>query len=185
VQGWTGLWVEADPKHLRAIKQAFKQELSENALRLQSQHITAEDIEAILSQSSLPVDFDLLSIDLDRNDYWVWSEIERHRPRVVVIEYNAIFPPGCRWVVEYNSEVAWDKTSNFGASLAALEQIGVEKGYKLVGCTLAGTNAFFVRDDLVGSHFLDPFTAENHYEQPRYYLTLTKAGHRRSAPFGP
>lgn len=185
VQGWTGLWVEADPKHLRAIKQAFKQKLSENALRLQSQHITAENIEAVLSQSSLTVDFDLLSIDLDRNDYWVWSKIERHRPRVVVIEYNAIFPPGCRWVVEYDSEAAWDKTSNFGASLTALEQIGVEKGYKLVGCTLAGTNAFFVREDLVGSHFLDPFTAENHYEPPRYYLTLTKAGHRRSAPFGP
>lgn len=183
-QDWTGLWVEASPKHVRTIRQTFKKKLSQNALRLQSQQVTAENIESVLDEVSLPADFDLLSIDLDRNDYWVWSRIERYRPRVVVIEYNAIFPPGCRWVVEYKPEAVWDETSNFGASLTALEQLGAEKGYKLVGCTLAGTNAFFIRDDLVGSHFLDPFTAENHYEPPRYYLTLAKAGHRRSAPSG-
>src|SRR6516165_5949600 len=56
-------------------------------------------------------------IDLDRNDYWVWSKIDRYRPRVVVIEYNAIFPPGCHWVVDYRPQAVWDKTSNFGASL--------------------------------------------------------------------
>jgi hypothetical protein len=184
-QGWSGVWVEANPKNLGAIKRAFKKKLSENSLRLQSQHVTAENIEPVLDEASLPADFDLLSVDLDRNDYWVWSKIERYRPRVVLIEYNAIFPPGCGWVVDYDPQAIWDRTSNFGASLTALEQLGVEKGYKLVGCTLAGTNAFFVRDDLAGSHFLDPFTAANHYEPPRYYLTLAKAGHRRSAPFGP
>lgn len=182
-EGWTGLWVESDPKHVRAIRQAFRKKLGDGALRLQSEHITAENIESILDGASLPPEFDMLSIDLDRNDYWVWSKISRYRPRAVVIEYNAIFPPGCRWVVEYDPQAVWDKTSNFGASLTALERLGAEKGYKLVGCTLAGTNAFFVRDDLVGSLFSDPFTAENHYEPPRYYLTLTRPGHRRSVPF--
>ena len=184
-QGWSGVWVEANAKHLRAIRQAFKKKLSENSLRLQSKRVTAENVDAVLDRASLPVDFDLLSIDLDRNDYWVWSKIDRYRPRVVVIEYNAIFPPGCHWVVDYHPQAVWDKTSNFGASLTALEQLGIEKGYKLVGCTLAGTSAFFVRDDLISDHFLSPFTAESHYEPPRYYLTLTKAGHRRSAPLRP
>ena len=85
-QGSSGVWVEANAKHLRAIRQAFKKKLSENSLRLQSQRVTAENVDAVLDQAPLPVDFDLLSIDLDRNDYWVWSKIDRYRPRVVVIE---------------------------------------------------------------------------------------------------
>jgi len=57
-----------------------------------------------------------------------------------------------------------------GASLGALETLGREKGYSLVGCSLAGVNAFFARDDLVGDKFCAPFTAENYYEPPRYDL---------------
>jgi hypothetical protein len=30
-------------------------------------------------------------------------------------------------------------------------------------------NAFFVRMDLAAGLFCDPFTAENHYEPPRYF----------------
>ena len=52
---------------------------------------------------------------------------------------------------------------------------------KLVGCCVAGINAFFVREDLVGDLFCTPFTAENHYEPPRYYLGSRAAGHLRSA----
>jgi hypothetical protein len=51
-------------------------------------------------------------------------------------------------------------------------------GYALVGCELCGTNAFFVRTDLVGEHFCAPFTAENHYEPPRYWLAR-RDGHPR------
>ena len=62
-------------------------------------------------------------------------------------------------------------------SLKALELLGRERGYSLVGCDLTGINAFFVRNDLLGDHFLEPFTAENHYECPRYYLTM-RFGHK-------
>jgi len=182
--GWTGLWIEANPKHVRAIRERFAAKLKDGTLALVEQAATAENIESLLERGSLPQDFDLLSVDIDLNDYWVWQKVEHYRPRVVVIEYNAIFPPGCKWVVEYDPRARWDETSNFGASLTALELLGAERGYKLVGCTLAGTNAFFVREELVADRFCAPFTAENHYEPPRYYLTSRKAGHRRSPPRG-
>ncbi len=182
--GWTGLWIEANPKHVRAIDAGFSKQLKDGTLSLQSQFATAENINSILDKASLPPDFDLLSIDIDRNDYWVWQKIRPYRPRVVVIEYNAIFPPECNWIVEYVPQATWDETSNCGASLTALELLGADKGYKLVACTLAGTNAFFVREDLVGEHFQRPFTSGNHYEPPRYYLTSRRAGHRRSVPRG-
>jgi hypothetical protein len=65
-------------------------------------------------------------------------------------------------------ELHWDGTSYYGASLKALELIGSRKGYELVGCSLSGINAFFVRRDLVKDSFCAPFTAENHFEPPRF-----------------
>jgi hypothetical protein len=47
--------------------------------------------------------------------------------------------------------------------------------YSLVGCDLGGTNAFFVRNDLLGDKFAAPFTSENHYEPPRYFLIRREA----------
>jgi hypothetical protein len=180
VQGWKGLWIEADPKHVRAIKANFARQLDTGSLVLQPELATAENIESIIARRAIPPEFDLLSIDIDGNDYWLWEAIRRYRPRAVVIEYNATFPPDCKWVFPYLPQARWDGTSNQGASLASLESLGAEKGYVLVGCSLEGTNAFFVRHDLVQSRFCEPFTAENHYEPPRYYLTARRAGHRRS-----
>jgi hypothetical protein len=78
----------------------------------------------------------------------------------------------------------WDGSNYFGASLEALVRLGREKGYRVVGCNYAGANAFFVRDDVAGNHFLDPATAEEHYEPPRYIYATQFAGHRaRPGPF--
>ncbi len=118
---------------------------------------------------------DLLSVDIDRNDYYVWERITHYRPRVVVIEDNAMFPPGVDWVIPYDGKAWWDqRTSYWGASLSALERLGRSKGYSLVACSLTGANAFFVRDDLLGDKFSAPYTAEHHYEPTRLYLILVQ-----------
>ena len=98
-----------------------------------------------------------------------------YRPRVVVVEYNAAIPPDVDWRVRYDAARLWDGSQNFGASLKAFEVLGARLGYSLVGCDFLGANAFFVRSDLTSEKFAGPFTAENHYEPPRYTLL-----HRRS-----
>jgi hypothetical protein len=182
--GWKGCWIESEAAKVNTIRQHLGRKIEDKSLIVRQHVVTAENIELVLMGSSLPLEFDLLSIDIDGNDYWVWQKIERHHPRVVVIEYNATFPPGCDWVMEYNPKAVWDGTCKFGASLTALERLGVSKGYKLVGCNLAGVNAFFVREDLVSDRFDAPFTAENHYEPPRFYLVARQAGHRRAPAWG-
>ena len=72
----------------------------------------------------------------------------------------------------------WNGSNYFGASLEALVKLGQEKGYRLVGCSFSGANAFFVRNEFAGDHFLDPATAEEHYEPPRYFFGRLTAGHR-------
>jgi hypothetical protein len=177
-QGWSGLWMDGNKALIERVKLRFATEIGAKRLIACETFITAENIERLFSDNGVPAEFDLLSIDIDRNDYYVWKSIETYRPRVVVIEYNAIFPPGVQWVIEYNPGEQWDGTSNFGASLSALESLGRLKGYSLVGCNIAGINAFFVRTDLLQEKFCSPFTAENHYEPPCYWMTW--GGHPRS-----
>ena len=175
--GWRGTWLEGSGPDVAHIRQRFEQQLASDALRVRQTFITAENIETLFAEADVPDEPDLVSIDIDGNDYWVWRAMTRYRPRVVVIEYNAIFGRSARCVVPYRSDRVWDGSSHYGASLAALEILGREKGYALVGCSFQGTNAFFVRDDLVGDHFCAPYTAINHYQQIRYSYAWLTTGH--------
>jgi hypothetical protein len=166
-QGWGGLWIEGSPTSVAVARASYKPEIEAGKLRITEAFITAENIEDLFTQGKVPEEFDLLSIDIDRNDYYVWEKIEHFRPRVAIVEYTSVYPPTMSWVIPYDPKGWWDGTTHTGASLKALEELGNKKGYTLVGCNLNGVNAFFVRKDLVGDHFAGPFTAENHYEPGR------------------
>lgn len=178
IKHWTGYWLEASARCVKTIHYKFEPWISQQLLGIRRAFVTAENIEALFKQARVPVEFDLLSIDIDGNDYWVWQAIENYHPRVVVIEYNALYPPTVQWVREYTPHATWSGSSYLGASLKSLEVLGLTKGYRLVGCNFAGTNAFFVHQDLVADHFFAPFDAQTHYEPLRYYL-IRNIGHRR------
>ncbi|MES2108327.1 MAG: hypothetical protein V4577_06260 [Bacteroidota bacterium] len=178
-KGWSGLWIEGSEHDCKVINERFKDLISGNRLKIQNGFITAENIESYFDKADTPAEPDMLSIDIDYNDYYIWKAIDKYKPRVVVIEYNSIFRPDTHFVVKYNASRMWDKTSFFGSSLLALEQLGIEKGYCLVGCVFTGSNAFFVRKDIVADLFEAPFTAENHYEPNRDFLYY-KAGHPKN-----
>lgn len=137
-KNWEGLMMDGRENPGTEIKQAF---------------ITAENIQELFRKYAVPARFDLLSIDLDLNDYWIWKAIEDYRPRVVIIEYNSTLPLSQSKVVAYEASAMWDGSNYFGASLGALIKLGKEKGYTLVGCENRGINAFFVLDELIGPHF--------------------------------
>lgn len=168
MQGWSGLWMDSDTRNIESITRTFEAFLKAGALRLKQSMVTRENINELLAGE--PKEVDLLSIDIDMNDFWVWSTIECIRPRVVVIEYNASIRPPASIVVPYLPDRRWTGTNFFGASLTALERLGAVKGYALVGCGLTGVNAYFVRRDLVADKFAEPYTAERHYQPPNYSL---------------
>jgi len=99
--------------------------------------ITAENISGILADLKVPTEFDLFSLDIDRNTYFIWRALKHLRPRVMVIEYNSTYPPPLEWTVEYRAEMVYNCTSYMGASLSAYEKLGAELGYALVGCETA------------------------------------------------
>ncbi len=183
LKSWRGVWIDGSAQCYQDVLKNMTEHIHSGGLGMRYAFINADNIEELFAEMHVPYEFDFLSVDIDRNDYWVWRAIRKYRPRVVAIEYNASLGPVAPVVVPYDPLAIWDGYSNyFGASLKALEILGEEKGYSLVGCNYTGVTAFFVRHDLVGKHFLQPFTAENHYERPRYFLRMPN-GHKRT--FGP
>ena len=176
-QGWTGAWVDGESKLLHNLQN--RTDINASCLRYKVAFVSRENIRGILEELGTPKEFDLLSLDIDQNTYYLWEGLEHLKPRVVIVEYNPALPPEVDWKVNYDPSRIWDGTQNYGASLKALELLGRKFGYSLVGCDFIGTNAFFVRDDLVGDKFAAPFTAENHHEPPRFSLVT-----RRSHPNG-
>ena len=154
-QGWHGLLMDGGGSNgnARAV--------------IQPEFVTAENINGLLIKYDVPSEFDLLSIDIDGNDYWVWKAIVQ-RPRVVVIEYNAHVAAQERRAIVYDPHFAWQGTDYFGASLRALKELGEDKGYTLVYCERTGTNAFFVRDDQLPESYTAP-PLEATYRAPNYF----------------
>jgi hypothetical protein len=107
--------------------------------------ITAENVNQVFRSAGVPKEFDLLSIDIDGNDLWVWKALTS-RPRVVIIEYNPKWGPYKSRTVPYDPDRRWDGTNFYGASALALTRVGLEKGYDLVSWTRS--NLIFVRKGL-------------------------------------
>ena len=167
--GWKGFWVDSNEYFEKTVRE--HPDLGGGVLRTSRCFVTREQIAGLFENLGVPREFDLLSIDIDMNTYYIWEALAEYRPRVVVVEYNAALPSDVEWKVRYGADRVADLSHNFGASLKAYENLGRRLGYTLVGCDFTGTNAFFVRADLADEKlFAAPFTSENHYEPPKYYL---------------
>ena len=144
------------------------------------ERVTAENIQELFKKYNVPKNFDLLSIDIDYNDYWVWKAITDYHPRAVVIEYNSSIPPNESKSVPYDPNAIWDGTNYFGASLLALKNLGLSKGYTLVGCDNNGVNAFFIKTDLINNFQIPKI--EKCFRPPQYgeILNGKHIGHPKS-----
>jgi hypothetical protein len=166
--GWTGLWMDASEANIQNVRRLYPDHLKSGVLKLKQAFINRENINGLIAEAQLPREMDLLHIDIDGNDYWVWEAINIISPRVVLIEYNATFRPPVAIVQKYDPNYRANFSNYYGASLKALELLGRRKGYSLVGCSFTGVNAFFVRDDLMGDLFSAPYTAEHHFREANY-----------------
>jgi hypothetical protein len=174
--GWKGWWIEGDRQQFDSLAKQLE-EMPAVAARLKPCQalVSPDNIAGLFEKLGIPSEVDLFSLDIDLDTFHLWVALDKFRPRVVVVEYNAGLPAELDWVHPYKAGNVWDGSQAFGASLKAFERLGRQHGYSLVGCDITGANAFFVRNDLVADKFAAPFTAENHYEPPRYYM-MTRMG---------
>jgi hypothetical protein len=151
--GWQGLLIEASKKWTEKGKMYFAEQGASNRATIINQKVTPSNVNEILYHGKAPNDLDILSIDIDSYDYWVWEAVDGYNPRIVIIEYNASFGPSRSVTIPKD---ALENNQNYpsyyhGASLVALKKLGERKGYDLLGCDSHGVNSFFVRKDLAKS----------------------------------
>jgi hypothetical protein len=180
LKGWRGIWVDGDASNTAAIRAALP---LDGRLRLVEQKVTRENVSTIPTAAGSP-DFgtlDLLSVDVDGNDLAIAEAVIRAwSPKIIIGEYNAKFPYPVQQEVRYDPQHRWAGDDYHGASLAAW--VGrLKPGYRLVACNLAGTNAFFVRDDFAG--LFPIFATEQLYQPARFHLTALRSGHAPSLSF--
>lgn len=174
--GWKGLWMEGSEAYCNSIKKSHSSYILGGRLKLKHSFITKDNINTLIEEAGYGNELGLISIDIDGNDIWIWQAL-RVKPAIVVMEYNPTWHPPLSVAVPYKEDFVWNGSNYHGSSLEAQTKIAKEKGYNLVGCSLAGVNAFFVREDLCGSKFHSPYTAQEHYEPCRYWLRFLKSGH--------
>lgn len=151
--GWGGLFIDSSLDYINEAKNYFinQQRLDSSKLKLVNALVTPDTINTLFSANRVGKEIDLLSIDIDGNDYWVWQALKATRPRVVIIEYNASY--GLKSVSSVY-EKDFDRYKKHpsglyhGASLVALTKLAHSKGYILAGCESHGANAIFVRCDV-------------------------------------
>ncbi len=164
---WSAVLIDGSAKNVKSAQVLYA---DNPKVKVVESFLTVENILELFAELSIPTSPDLLSVDIDGNDYWIWERIlTRYTPKVIVIEYNAKFSPPTEWIMPYNPSHQWDFSARFGASLASLVKLGAKYRYSLVCCNFAGNNAFFVRSDLLKDRFPDQDMGTSyHYSAPLY-----------------
>lgn len=155
--GFEGLLLDADDQGLQRAEAFYRTHVETRLFppRCVAARVTAENVDALIEEHGLADELDLLCIDIDGVDYWIWKALTAAQPRAVVVEYQDILGPERSWTVPYRPdfsvgdfEVNATHYNYAGASLTAMVRLGRDKGYRLVGCNRGGYNAFFLRDDV-------------------------------------
>ncbi len=150
--GWSGLFFEGDEKLIKRGRKFYAKiptPYHPKPTYVQA-IIKAENINQLVEQNGLKGDIELLSIDIDGNDYWVWNALTVVRPKVVVIETHTEFGTE-NIVVPYDPEYMYPGKHPVyhGASVVAMNKLAQKKGYRLVGANDLGINQIYVREDLL------------------------------------
>lgn len=154
--GWDGLLFDGDATLVARGNDYYKRHVNTRHCPplLQEAWITRSTVNDLIETAGFGGEIDLLSLDLDGVDYWIWDALDVVRPRVVLVEVQVIWGMDRCCTVPYADDFCSPLIGGYGvysgASLPAFVKLGERKGYRLIGCEKLGYNAFFLRND-VGS----------------------------------
>ena len=135
--GWSGIMMDGGFENLK--------------IGLHKEFLDAENIVGLFQKYRVPKYFDLLSIDIDGQDYYVLQSIMKrgsYRPRAIVLEYYMDFP--LESTITNKLDLSFEFDYDYvpcGMSIGAAVHLLTNHEYTLVYCS--GVNAFFIRSDVI------------------------------------
>lgn len=166
--GWKGFWIGNEKLKIDYVN-------SKNFSYICS-FVDLENVVDLLKKGSSLIGenlIDVISLDLDGNDYYFLEKIieNNFRPKLFIVEYNAKFPPPIKWKIEYEKDHKWKGDDYFGASLSTYNDFFEKNGYKLICCNAhTGANAYFIKKEFINLFQDVPDEIDDLYMKPRYLL---------------
>jgi hypothetical protein len=139
--------------------------------------VTRENVNDIVGGAGFEGDVDLLSIDIDGNDYWIWEALECISPRLVIVETHTELGLSDH-VMSYDPGFDWQNTlpgTTIGASPVAMTKLAERLGYRLVGANLYGFNTVYARED-IEPEALPAINVDELFRHPSYSATIARRG---------
>jgi hypothetical protein len=147
--GWQALIFEGNPE-LVARGQHFFQHCGDAWYyppEFVNTWVTPDNINELLDEHGFQHDVEVVIIDMDGNDYWMWNAL-RLNPKIIVVEINETLGPDLSVAIHYRPDFQLPQDSLYrSASLRAFTKLATQRGYRLVGMERYNFNAFFVRND--------------------------------------
>lgn len=149
---WSGFVIDGSSKNISRLKNSYY--YWRYPISAMSEFINRENICDLLSRSGFDKNVGIFSVDIDGVDYYVLQNaLQEWFPSIIIVEYNGIFGSTNTVSVPYDANFQRTKAhySNlyYGASLSAFANLLNAHNYGLVGINSMGSNAFFVRRDLL------------------------------------
>jgi hypothetical protein len=122
--------------------------------------VTKESVSQIKALA-LHSDPDVLSLDIDGNDYHIAQSIMDYglRPKIFVVEYNSVYGPERSLTIKYQAKFVFTKADPthlyYGVSIMGWRKFFERYGYRFVTVDQNGVNGFFVDPQYFDPVFLN------------------------------
>ena len=150
--GYDGLLVDGDGAAMARAERFYARhpDTKERPPATRQAFLTRDNVNDVVSAAGLEGELDVVSIDVDGNDYWLWEALDVVRPRFVVVEAHPELGRD-EYVMPYDADFVWKVAppgGRYGASLLAFVRLGERLGYRPVAANQYGFNVFFAREDV-------------------------------------
>jgi hypothetical protein len=154
---WHGFVIDGSEYNMQKLRSSYY--YWQNSLNCKASFITRENVVGLLEESGFDKSLGILSVDIDGVDYHILEALPEWRPAILIVEYNEVFGWSRPVTVPYDpSFVRIQKhysNQYYGANLTAFLYLANQRGYALVGINGVGSNAFFVRRDLLNDRVVE------------------------------
>ncbi|MGX5173623.1 hypothetical protein ACUR5C_06315 [Aliikangiella sp. IMCC44653] len=177
---WNGLLIDGNKTNTKKAELFYR--LHENTCiyppKIINTWVTKDNINTIIKSNKIEGVIDLLSLDIDGNDYHIMKAINTITARVIVLEFNHLLGPKASLTIPYNekfvAEFSADGADYSGASLAAFIKLLNKKNYAFIGTNRFATNAFFVLKSELNHEVCEEKDIEKYFTHPRAIYGMTE-----------
>ena len=118
----TALMIEGDDERYKDLEKTSKTNKNIIPIKKFVRPNGDNSLDKILEENNFPINFDLLSIDIDSNDLEVWQNCIKYKPKIIIIEINSNLAPD---IIQVHN----NKLGLIGNSFRSTLEVSRKKGY--------------------------------------------------------